>query len=106
MKSVKSVQSQVSELKEEIEKIKFRNKRVEADKAWETSWTRTMFVALSTFVLAFGFMLLVEEREPFGKALIGTAAYIMSTSTYGFLKNWWLERSQRDSSPSVHSGSE
>lgn len=28
------------ELEKEIEQIKERNKRVELDKAWETSWTR------------------------------------------------------------------
>lgn len=28
------------ELEKEIEQIKARNKRVELDKAWETSWTR------------------------------------------------------------------
>ncbi len=27
-------------LEEEIKKIKERNKRVELDKSWETSWTR------------------------------------------------------------------
>lgn len=28
------------ELEQEIEQIKERNKRVELDKTWETSWTR------------------------------------------------------------------
>lgn len=89
------LEQEIEQLKKEIENIKARNRRVEADKAWETSWIRTLFVALSTFILALGFMLLVEEREPFGKALIGTIAYIMSTSTYGMLKNWWLEKNRR-----------
>jgi len=33
-------------LKEEIEKIKERNKRVEADKAWETSYSRRALLLL------------------------------------------------------------
>ena len=28
------------DLEKEIEQIKLRNKKVELDKAWETSWTR------------------------------------------------------------------
>ena len=31
---------ELKELEEEVLKIKERNKRVELDKAWETSWTR------------------------------------------------------------------
>ena len=31
------------ELEQEIEQIKERNKRVELDKAWETSWTRRIW---------------------------------------------------------------
>jgi len=34
---------ELEELKVEIEKIKERNKRVEADKAWETSFSRLSF---------------------------------------------------------------
>ena len=34
------------ELKEEIEKIKKRNKRVEKDKEWETSLTRKLTIAV------------------------------------------------------------
>ncbi len=30
----------IQELESEIQKIKERNKRVEADKAWEISWSR------------------------------------------------------------------
>ena len=87
-----SVEDQVSSLQEEIEKIKTRNKRVEADKAWETSKTRALFVALVTFALAFLFMVLIDEREPLWKALAGSIAYLASTTTYGILKNLWLKR--------------
>ena len=31
-----------NELKNEIEKIKKRNEKVELNKAWETSWTRKL----------------------------------------------------------------
>jgi len=36
-------------LKIEIEKIKGRNRRVEADKAWETSLTRKILIAVLTY---------------------------------------------------------
>jgi len=33
-----------AQLEAEIKKIHGRNKRVEADKAWETSWTRKLII--------------------------------------------------------------
>ena len=38
-------------LKEEIEKIKSRNKKVELDKAWETSWTRRICICILTYIV-------------------------------------------------------
>ncbi len=35
---------ELKELEEEVLKIKERNKRVELDKAWETSWTRKICI--------------------------------------------------------------
>ena len=37
------------DLEKEIKEIKERNKRVETDKAWETSWTRKICIALLTY---------------------------------------------------------
>ena len=38
-------------LKEEIEKIKSRNKKVELDKAWETSWIRRICICILTYII-------------------------------------------------------
>lgn len=48
--------SEIEELKQEIENIKARNKRVEKDKAWETSLTRRIFIAVSTYILVVVFL--------------------------------------------------
>lgn len=80
------------ELKREIDKIKERNRRVEADKAWETSWTRRLFVAISTYILIVLLLVVVKVERPWETALIPTVAYVVSTLTLGILKNWWLER--------------
>lgn len=82
-------------LHEEIEAIKERNRRVERDKAWETSMTRSIFIAIVSFILAYVLMLLIAEQNPFPKAIIGALLYLLSTSTYGILKNWWLKRQKQ-----------
>lgn len=87
-----NLEKEVKILQEEVEKIKERNQRVEADKGWETSKIRTAFIALVTFVLVFIFMEFSPGQAPLPNALFAVIAYWISTETYGILKNWWLNR--------------
>jgi len=61
----------LEELKKEIDEIKSRNKRVEADKAWETSGT--------TFV----------------NAIVPTIGFFLSTLTIPWFKSWWLRNYEK-----------
>lgn len=92
MPSSNSLPDEIQLLKEEIEKIKERNKRVEADKAWEVSKTRTAFISVITFVLIYLFLLFGNANNPILNALLAVVAYWISTETYGVLKRWWLKR--------------
>lgn len=42
---------ELERLEKEIEEIKNRNKRVELDKAWETSWTRRICICILTYLV-------------------------------------------------------
>ena len=81
----------LEKIKQEIEKIKERNKRVEKDKAWETSWTRRIAISTSTYILIAIFLFMIKIEKPFLAAIIPSVAYLISTATLGILKNWWLE---------------
>ncbi len=80
------------ELEEEINKIKLRNKKVEADKAWETSKTRTAFIAFVTFTLVYFFTVISGGDMALLNAIFAVTGYWISTETYNVLKNWWLKR--------------
>jgi len=82
----------VEDLAREIEKIKERNKRVEGDKAWETSWTRRIFIGVSTYILISIFLIIIKVEKPFISAIIPAVAYLLSTLSLGILKSWWLQR--------------
>lgn len=69
-----------------------RNARVEADKAWETSWTRRLTIAAITYVLASALLVWIRAPQPFLAALVPTAGYLLSTLTLPFAKSWWLKR--------------
>ncbi len=89
---MRNLTSEVDVLKAEIEKIKARNRRVEVDKAWELSGTRSGFIAASTYLLILVFMLLIKDNYPYLNAFIASIGYLISTASYGILKRWWLGR--------------
>ena len=84
--------NQLNEIQREIDEIKIRNKRVEADKAWETSWTRKILIVVMTYLLIVIFMIIVKLENPFIGAIIPTIAYLLSMSTIPYLKKWWINK--------------
>lgn len=84
--------STLKNLETEIDAIKARNRKVEADKAWETSGTRRLFIAASTYILITIFMIALEVEKPFTAAIIPAVAYLISTLSLGALKKWWLRK--------------
>lgn len=83
--------TEIDQIKEEIEKIKARNKRVEADKTWETSWTRRAAVAISTYIVVLLFFLMTKNEKPFFSALVPAIGFLLSTLSIDILKSWWLK---------------
>lgn len=82
-------------LEKEIESIKNRNRRVEKDKAWETSWTRKAAIAVSTYIVVLIFFLIAKVEKPFIGALVPSIAFLLSTASIEILKNWWLNKSRK-----------
>lgn len=81
----------IEELNKDIEIIKERNKRVEADKGWETSWTRRGFIAVVTYLVADVWLLLIGDSYPSLKAFVPAVGYILSTLSLPFVKRWWVK---------------
>lgn len=78
----------------EIEKIKERNRRVEREKAWETSWTRRVGITIATYIVAVVFLYSTGNKNPFLAAIFPAVAYILSTNSLTFLKEWWLKNNK------------
>lgn len=82
----------IEELQFEIEKIKKRNARVEADKAWETSMTRKMAIAVLTYFVVATFFYIANLPNPPVNAIVPAMAFILSTLTVSVLKKIWLNK--------------
>ena len=81
----------IAELEEEINKIKERNRRVETEKSWETSWTRRITVTVSTYIVVSIFFYFAGNSDPLNQAIVPTIAFILSLLSAPFMKKMWLK---------------
>lgn len=79
-------------IEQRLEKIEQRNSRVEADKAWETSWTRRFFVALFTYLAISLYMWAINIDRPWLNAIVPTVGFLLSTLTLPYIKKWWVSK--------------
>ncbi|MBI2672739.1 hypothetical protein HYX19_00615 [Candidatus Woesearchaeota archaeon] len=81
----------VKKLEEKINNIENRNKKVEADKSWETSHTRRFLLITFTY-LAIGFYFrAINISQPWLNAIVPAIAFMISTLTLPFFKRIWLK---------------
>ncbi|MDP2585622.1 MAG: hypothetical protein Q8P29_01945 [Candidatus Levybacteria bacterium] len=81
----------LADLEKEIKKLKERNKRVEADKNWEKSFTRRGLLIIFTY-LAIGFYLNAMHIEnPWLNAIVPSVGFLLSTLTLPYFKNLWIK---------------
>ena len=86
-------------LQKEIIDLKARNKRVEADKAWETSWTRRLLIVALTYAVVVLFFFAEGSRlgsaegpNPFVNAIVPVIGFSLSTLSVPLVKKWWVGR--------------
>lgn len=80
----------IQELEKEINQIKERNKRVEADKAWETSKLRIVFIVVMTYIFTAVVFYFIGVKNFLLNALIPTLGFFLSTQSLPFIKRWWV----------------
>ncbi|MFA5878280.1 MAG: hypothetical protein WC845_02860 [Candidatus Staskawiczbacteria bacterium] len=84
--------SEIEEIKAEIRRIKERNKKVEIDKAWETSRFRIICIAVITYIIAAFFLYFIGNDNFLLNAIVPAIGYYLSTQSLPFIKQWWGSR--------------
>jgi len=79
----------LADLEKEIEAIKQRNKKVEMEKAWETSWGRKFVIAGVTYIGISSFLWATNFDKPFEGAIVPSIAFVLSTLSIPLFKNLW-----------------
>jgi hypothetical protein len=82
--------NKIEKLEKEIELIKRRNKRVEMDKAWESSWARKIIVTLFTYLAMGIYLQAINVLDPWLNAIVPAVAFMLSTLTLPFFKKVWM----------------
>ena len=79
-------------LKKEIDLIKERNKKVEADKAWEISIFRIVSIVIMTYIITAVVFYFIGIKNFLLNAFIPTVGFYLSTQSLPFIKRWWLDK--------------
>lgn len=80
-----------TDLESRVRQLEARNQRVEADKAWETSWTRRIAIMVLTYFVVVAYLRFVVHIDPWINAVVPVVGFILSTLTVSALKEIWMK---------------
>ena len=79
----------IIELQKRIVEIEKRNKKVEQDKAWETSLLRRLLLILFTYLTIGIYMRFVLNTDPWLNAIIPSLGFYLSTLSLPIFRKFW-----------------
>ena len=83
----------MEELKKELEEIKLRNKRVELDKKWETSYTRKICICILTYIVVLVYSNMVNKSNNiFLSSLVPVIGFFLSTLSLRLVRKIWEKK--------------
>ena len=80
----------LEKIKKEINLIIERNKRVEINKAWETSKTRILSILVMTYIITAVVFYFIGVKSFILSALIPSVGFYLSTLSLPFIKKTWV----------------
>jgi len=83
----------MEELKKELEEIKQRNKRVELDKKWETSYTRKICICILTYIVVLIYSNMINKTNNiFLSSLVPVIGFFLSTLSLKIIRRLWEKK--------------
>lgn len=79
-------------LEQRITAVEARNRKVEADKAWETSWVRRLSIASLTYIVIVVYLFVINNNAPFINALVPVVGFLLSTLVMGRIRSLYESR--------------
>lgn len=81
----------MEDLEKRIEKIEERNKKVELDKKWETSWTRKICIMILTYIVVIIYSYVIKNTNNifFLSSLVPVIGFTLSTLSLKGVRKMW-----------------
>lgn len=77
-------------IEQELENIKKRNKRVELDKSWETSWIRKICIMILTYLIVVIYSYLIKQYDNILlSSLVPVIGFALSTLSLKYIRKIW-----------------
>ena len=81
------------DIEKEISDIKERNKRVEKDKAWETSWTRKICIMILTYIVVVIYSYIIKKYDNiYLSSLVPVIGLTLSTLSLKLVRKIWEKK--------------
>jgi preprotein translocase subunit SecF len=82
-------------IEDRIKKIEERNKKVELNKAWETSNTRRICIMILTYIVVLIYSYLINKiNNIFLSSLVPVIGFTLSTLSLGLVRKQWEKRNK------------
>ena len=80
----------IMNIEKEIQDIKERNKKVELNKAWETSFTRKICIMVLTYIVVILYSLSISKiNNVFLSSLVPVIGFTLSTLSLNAIRKIW-----------------
>ncbi len=79
----------MASLEERVVKLEARNKRVELDKAWETSWTRRLLILVLTYIILGLYLWVIGVSNAWLNAIVPSIGFVLSTASLTWFRKLW-----------------
>lgn len=76
-------------IEKRLSAIEARNRKVEIDKAWETSWTRKISITILTYLVISAYLTIIHKDKPLINAAVPAMGYFLSTLVLRRVKDIW-----------------
>ena len=87
----------LKEIEQEIENIKQRNKKVELDKKWETSYTRKICICILTYIVVIIYSYVIRKYDNiFLSSLVPVIGFTLSTLSLNFVRKVWESNNRKN----------
>lgn len=80
---------EIEEVKRRIKKIEERNRSVEVNKAWETSFTRRILIIIFTYLAIALYLKFIVGIDPWINAIVPAVGFLLSTLSLPYFKKAW-----------------